>query len=99
MGGILPMSANRERAKGIREAWVSIPSEEAVRAQLPPGRTYPYDFGFLPAMGRLLRTHGRIGGAFLKLFGEIMWTPESVLSRGEREMIAAVAAAAQDCHY
>jgi uncharacterized peroxidase-related enzyme len=28
-----------------------------------------------------------------------MWSPDSVLSRQEREMIAAVAAAAQDCHY
>ena len=93
------MSANSASEKSAPEAWVAIPSEAELRAQLPPGRAYPYDFGFLPAMGRLLRTHGRIGGAFLKLFGEIMWTPESVLSRGEREMIAAVTAAAQDCHY
>jgi len=93
------MSANSASEKSAPKAWVAIPSEAELRAQLPPGRTYPYDFGFLPAMGRLLRTHGRIGGAFLKLFGEIMWTPESVLSRGEREMIAAVTAAAQDCHY
>ena len=93
------MSKDTTPAKPIREAWLTIPTEAEVRAQLPPGRMYPYDFGFLPAMGRLLRTHGRIGGAFLKLFGEIMWTPESSLRRGEREMIAAVAAAAQDCHY
>jgi hypothetical protein len=82
-----------------REAWVAIPSEEAVRTSLPPGVTYPYDFGFLPAMGRLLRTHSRLGSAFLNLFGQIMWAPEGVLSTPEREMIAAVAAAAQDCHY
>lgn len=82
-----------------REAWVTIPTEADVRAQLPPGATYPYDFGFLPAMGRLIRTHPRIAQAWVKLFGEIMWSPESVLSRQEREMIAAVAAAAQDCHY
>lgn len=93
------MTVSNSDEKTNREAWVAIPSEAELRAQLPPGRAYPYDFGFLPAMGRLLRTHGRIGGAFLKLFGEIMWTPESVLSRGEREMIAAVTAAAQDCHY
>jgi hypothetical protein len=93
------MSADNKSTQTIREAWVSIPSEEEVRAQLPPGRAYPYDFGFLPAMGRLLRTHERISGAFLKLFSEIMWTPEGYLSRREREMIAAVAAAAQDCHY
>jgi alkylhydroperoxidase/carboxymuconolactone decarboxylase family protein YurZ len=81
------------------EAWVTILSEEAVRATLPPGAKYPYDFGFLPAMGRLIRTHPRIAQAWVKLFGEIMWSPESVLSRQEREMIAGVAAAAQDCHY
>ena len=63
-----------------REAWVMIPSEEAVRAGMPPGVTYPYDFGFLPAMGRLLRTHSRIGSAFLNLFRQIMWAPEGVLS-------------------
>lgn len=34
-----------------REAWVTIPSEETVRAALPPGAKYPYDFGFLPASG------------------------------------------------
>jgi hypothetical protein len=93
------MSANNEGKKPTREAWVAIPSEAEVRAQMPSGRVYPYDFGFLPAMGRLLRTHPRIGRAFMTLMNEIMWTPESCLSRGEREMIAAVAAAAQDCHY
>ena len=93
------MSAANTKEQTVREAWVVIPSEAELRAQMPPGRVYPYDFGFLPAMGRLLRTHQRIGGAFLKLFSEIMWTPEAYLSRQEREMIAAVAAAAQDCHY
>ena len=82
-----------------REAWVTIPSEEATRTQLPPGSRYPYDFGFIPAMGRLIRIHPRIAQAWVKLFGEIMWSPESVLSRQEREMITGVAAAAQDCHY
>ena len=50
-------------------------------------------------MGRLIRTHPRIAQTWSKLFSEIMWSPESVLSRQEREMIAGVAAAAQDCHY
>ena len=81
------------------EAWVTIPSEETVRAALPPGTKYPYDFGFLPAMGRLLRSHPRIGAAWFPLFREIMWSPDGVLSRQEREMIAGVTAAAQDCHY
>jgi alkylhydroperoxidase/carboxymuconolactone decarboxylase family protein YurZ len=93
------MSSSKTNENAPREAWITIPSEDEVRAQAPPGRVYPYDFGFLPAMGRLLRTHERIGKAFLQLFGEIMWTPGGVLSRQEREMIAAVAAAAQDCHY
>lgn len=93
------MSAKRDDTRTGREAWVAIPSEVEVRAQLPPGTVYPYDFGFLPAMGRLLRAHPRIGQAFLSLFREIMWTPAGHLTRREREMIAAVAAAAQDCHY
>ena len=93
------MSANNASKKTTREAWVAIPSEAEVRAHLPQGRVYPYDFGFLPAMGRLLRTHPRIGRAFQTLMNEIMWTAESCLSRSEREMLAAVAAAAQDCHY
>ena len=36
---------------------------------------------------------------FVALFGEIMFSPLGALDRREREMIAAVAAAAQDCHY
>ena len=93
------MATTNSSEKGVREAWVTIPREAELRAQMPPGRAYPYDFGFLPAMGRLLRTHERIGKAFGQLFGEIMWTSESPLSRCEREMIAGVTAAAQDCHY
>lgn len=93
------MATSSDQRGNAREAWVNIPSEADVRAQLPPGSRYPYDFGFLPAMGRLIRTHPRIAQAWVKLFGEIMWSSESVLSRQEREMIAGVAAAAQDCHY
>lgn len=93
------MSKDATPATSIREAWVSIPTEAELRPHMPPGKSYPYDFGFLPAMGRLLRMHGRIGKAFLQLFSEIMWSAESRLSRQEREMIAGVAAAAQDCHY
>jgi len=93
------MAQSSNQRGSTREAWVSIPSEEEVRAQLSPGSKYPYDFGFLPAMGRLIRTHPRIAQAWSKLFSEIMWSPEGVLSRQEREMIAGVTAAAQDCHY
>lgn len=82
----------------IREAWVAIPSEEEVRARMPSDRRHPYDFGFLAAMGRLVRAHPRIGSAYTVLFEQVMFAP-GVLDRREREMVAAVAAAAQDCYY
>ncbi len=78
------------------QAWVQLPSEEAIRAQLPPG--YPYDFGFVAGMSRLSRAHPEIGEAYGALFRQIMFAP-GALSRAEREMVAGVAAAAQDCHY
>lgn len=78
------------------DAWVSLPSEAQYRELVPPGG--PYDFGFLPAMGRLIATHPRIGPAFSALFGAIMFAP-GALTRSEREMVAAVAASAQDCFY
>ena len=93
------MATNNSGEKTVPEAWVTLPSEAEIRARMKPGSKYPYDFGFLPAMGRLLRAHDRIGPTFLTLFGQIMWAPEGSLNRREREMIAAVAAAAQDCHY
>jgi alkylhydroperoxidase/carboxymuconolactone decarboxylase family protein YurZ len=49
-------------------------------------------------MGRLLAAHPPIGQAFGNLFMQIMFAPGQ-LSRAEREMVAGVAAAAQDCHY
>ena len=86
-------------ASTIPEAWVKIPTEADVRSTLPPGaKTGLYDYGFVPAMGRLLGTHKRIGPHFIALYKEIMFAPGQ-LSRQEREMVAAVAAAAQDCHY
>jgi len=80
------------------EAWVTIPTEDERRAQLPPGPAAGYDFGFLPAMGRLLAAHPTIGPLFGALFRQLMFEP-GYLERPEREMVAAVAAAAQDCHY
>lgn len=59
---------------------------------------HPYDFGFAPAMVRLVLAHDTIGLAFAQLFRQIMFMPGK-LDRREREMVAAVAAAAQDCHY
>ena len=80
--------------------YVSLPPEEELRAQAhaagrPPS---PYDFGFLGDMSRLLAAHGRIGPAMQRAFAEIMFAP-GALSRAEREMVAAVASAAQDCEY
>jgi len=81
-----------------RRAWVSIPTEQDLRARMLPGERHHYDFGFLPAMGALLRAHSTIGEAFVSLYRVVMFG-HGQLDRGEREMIAAVAAAAQDCHY
>jgi hypothetical protein len=62
------------------------------------GPSQLYRFGYRSEMGLLLGAHPRIGPAFGALFTEVMFAPGS-LSRAEREMIAATAAAAQDCHY
>jgi hypothetical protein len=83
----------------VPPAWIDIIDESDLRAMIPEGGEVGYDFGFLPAMGRLIVTHPRIGLAFMVMYSEIMFSPEGVLSRAEREMIAGVAAAAQDCFY
>lgn len=82
--------------KTVPDAWVALPTEAEIRAVFPPG--YPYDFGFLPAMGRLVLAHDSIAPLFGALAAQIMFAPGH-LSRREREMVAAVASAAQDCHY
>jgi alkylhydroperoxidase/carboxymuconolactone decarboxylase family protein YurZ len=79
-------------------AWVRLPSAAEVEASAPPGRRGGYDFGFFSNMGRLLRAHPRFGAPFLTLFAHLMFAP-GALDRAEKEMVAAVAAAAQDCHY
>jgi alkylhydroperoxidase/carboxymuconolactone decarboxylase family protein YurZ len=79
----------------IPEAWIEIMSEAEIRTRGWGGK---YNFGFVVAMGRLIATHDRIGPAFRALFAEVMFE-SGHLSRREREMIAAVTAAAQDCHY
>jgi Carboxymuconolactone decarboxylase family len=78
------------------DAWVALPDEATTRAAFPPES--PYDFGFVPAMGRLLLAHPTLGPTFGALFGLVMFGPGQ-LTRREREMIAAVTAVAQDCHY
>lgn len=81
----------------LAEAWIGLAEEEELRKALE-GRKIPYDFGFLPNMARLISSHGGIGPAFQNLFTSIMFAPGH-LDRREREMIAGVAAAAQDCFY
>ena len=80
------------------EAWVRIPSNEQLAEIGFRNAGQPYGFGFFPAMGRLVMTHARIAPAFGALFSEVMFA-EGQLSRREREMVAGVAAAAQDCFY
>jgi alkylhydroperoxidase/carboxymuconolactone decarboxylase family protein YurZ len=86
----------------MSEAWVKMISNEDLAALRqgtdPDAPRHPYDFGFFPAMGRLQMAHPRIALAFSNLFCEVMFAP-GWLDRREREMIAAVTAAAQDCHY
>ncbi len=89
--------------KKTSEAWVKMPSNEDFVGNLPSDRDAPvheYDFGtFFPAMARLIMAHQRIGPKFGDLFSEIMFSKEGTLDRREREMVAAVTAAGQDCHY
>ncbi len=90
------MSDDGARASGVPAAWVALPSEAQIRAVMPPG--HPYDFGFIPGMARLVFAHMGIAPFFGALFQQIMFAP-GPLERREREMVAAVTAAAQDCHY
>ena len=78
--------------------FIALPSEEEVRAQMPSGAKNPYDFGFIGKMSRLLAAHPRIGKAMRGAFSEIMFAP-GALDRAEREMVAAVTSAAQDCEF
>ena len=80
-----------------KPAFVELATPEAA-GQSRPGTRSPYDFGFVPNMRRLMLAHDEIGPAFGALFSQIMFKPGE-LSRAEREMVAAVAAATQDCFY
>ena len=90
------MTTDQEARKTVPDAWVEMPGEQQVRAYMGSG--HPYDFGFIPGMARLITAHPGIGAHFGMLFRQIMFEP-GTLTRPEREMIAATAAAAQDCHY
>jgi alkylhydroperoxidase/carboxymuconolactone decarboxylase family protein YurZ len=84
-------------AKRPEQAWVKLPQPEAL-ARAAGRENHPYDFGYVAGMSRLIMAHPRIAPAFGALYASIMFTP-GALTRAEREMVAAVAAAAQDCHY
>ncbi len=81
-----------------KEAFVALASPQARERLREPGSKDGYDFVYSPAMGRLLAAHDEIGPAFGRLFAQVMFKPGH-LTRPEREMVAAVAAAAQDCFY
>jgi alkylhydroperoxidase/carboxymuconolactone decarboxylase family protein YurZ len=81
-----------------REPFIALPSEAELRARPRAGGKSPYDFGFIGGMSRLLAAHERIGPAMQRAFHEIMFAP-GTLDRAEREMVAAVASAAQECEY
>ena len=83
----------------LPDAWVKLATEAEIRARIPADAPrHPYDFGFLAPMSRLTQAHSEIGSKFSALFAQIMFAP-GALTRQEREMIAGVAAAAQDCYY
>lgn len=79
----------------VPDAWVAMPTQEQIYEFF---RGAAYDFGFVPAMARLVMSHLRIAPHFGALFNQIMFEP-GALERTEREMVAAVASAAQDCFY
>ena len=85
-----------ESSSSVPDAWVAMPSDGQIRSGMPAG--HPYDFGFITGMQRLIMSHMGIAPFFGALFQQIMFAPGH-LERREREMVAAVAAAAQDCHY
>ena len=84
-----------------QQPFITLPTDEELRAQVETGGSGMkpvYNFGFVGGMSRLLAAHGRIGKAMKGAFYEIMFAP-GALDRAEREMLAAVASAAQDCRY
>ena len=90
-------TANRGRvASGEPTAWVKMPSEAEME---PLMADHPYSLGFIPAMGRLIASHPRIGPAFGALYQQIMFDEAGFLSRREREMVAAATTVTQDCFY
>jgi hypothetical protein len=81
-----------------REAWIDLPDDDTVRQRMGPGWKFRYDLGAIPAMSRLIVAHPEIGQGFMGLTRQVMYAP-GFLDLRERQMVAAVAAAAQDCRY
>lgn len=82
-----------------QKPFINLPSDEQMLALKERSGMRPtYNFGFIGGMSRLLAAHERIGRALQGAFYEMMFAP-GALSRAEREMLAAVASAAQDCEY
>ena len=80
------------------DAFIALPTDDQMRAQGYGTRPHPYDFGFIPGMRGCARRTRASRPRWGDLFREIMFAPGD-LTRAEREMIAAVASAAQDCTY
>ena len=85
------------KADSSEQAWVKL-LEPAAIADAAERQKHPYNFGYVAGMSRLIMAHPRIAPAFGALYGSTMFAP-GALSRAEREMVAAIAAAAQECHY
>jgi alkylhydroperoxidase/carboxymuconolactone decarboxylase family protein YurZ len=81
---------------GVRRAFQWLQNARPSSGHKPIVR--PYDYGFVGEMSVLMNAHPLIGPALAELFMQVMFAP-GALARTEREMIAAVAAAAQDCQY
>ncbi len=74
---------------GEGDAWI----------ELPPRNESGFRYhGVVTNMGRLIAAHPRIGARLGALFVETMFA-DGVLAYEERELVAAVAAGAQDCVY
>ena len=80
----------------VRQVFEWLQKGQADTRRKPVAR--PYDHGFVGEMSVLMSTHSRIAPALADLFMQVMFAP-GALMRPEREIVAAGAAAAQDCHY
>lgn len=76
------------------DAWVELPPRELLHEL-----GVPLYHGFIPQMYRLVAAHPRVAPRFAALTNEVMRGEPSALSISERELVAAVTAAAQDCFY